>query len=271
MSNTVRVAFHAVDLPHIPETIIVKFSRTDTATRELGLRFGHYHREAIFYRRFGDMLSPGLPHCYGAIVDKEAWFTIGLEDLSIHHGYDGDQLKGCDYQHAALALKTLALLQGPLLGDKELDGDKWLNVPPALDQKLFSESLPVFRTKYNLEPAQDKLLDWMAQNLDLWWAARHPPYSIFHGDYRLDNVLFLAKDHDRAVAFDWGGVSWASPMRDVAYFLGNGLTITNRRKWEKDLVRGYLNEVNSRSKVKMSWEHAWKEYRLASLYGLAQQ
>ncbi|KAK4936387.1 hypothetical protein LTR10_022713 [Elasticomyces elasticus] len=68
--------------------------------------------------------------------------------------------------------------------------------------------------------------------------------------------MYLAKDSNRAIADDWGGLSWASPMRDAAYFLGNGLTIENRRKWEKDLLHEYLNELN--------------EYRLQSIYGLAQ-
>lgn len=271
MSNTVRVEFHEVGQPRVLETIVVKFSKTDTAIRNLGLRFGHYLREAIFYRRFGSVLAGGLPVSYGAVVDKDAWFTLVLEDLSINGGYDGNQLAGSDYKHAALALKTLALLQAPLLGNAPRDGDEWLHVPPALDQKLFSESLPSFRTKYKLEPEQDRLLDWMGQNLDAWWATRDPPFCLFHGDYRLDNIIFLPKGDRRAVVIDWGGVSWASPLRDVAYFMGNSLTVENRRKWEKDLLRLYLDEVNRLSKVEMAWENAWKEYRLASIYGLAQQ
>lgn len=59
--------------------------------------------------------------------------------------------------------------------------------------------------------------------------------------------------------------------RDAAYFLGNGLRIEDRRKWEKDLVREYLDELNRNSKfVKISWEEAWEEYRRQSIYGLAQ-
>ena len=271
MSNTYRVAFHEVDHPEAPETVVVKFARNDKSTRDLGLRFGHYQREAIFYRRFGETLSAGLPHCFGAVVDKNGWFTIALEDLGIYDGYQGAQLEGCDYKHAALALQTLARLQAPVLGDSRLDDDKWLNQPTALDQKFFNECLPIFRTRQTLSPEQEKLLDWMSTNLDAWWRTREGPFCIFHGDFRLDNIMYLAKDNHRAIAVDWGGLSWASPMRDAAYFLGNGLTIENRRKWEKDLIRDYLDELNRLSKVKMTWEHAWKEYRLQTLYGLAQQ
>lgn len=82
---------------------------------------------------------------------------------------------------------------------------------------------------------------------------------------------FLKHDGHRAVAVDWGSSEWASPLRDAAYFLGNGLTVEDRRKWEKDLLKEYLAELNRLSKVKMSWEHAWEEYRLQSIYGLSQQ
>lgn len=271
MSNTYRVTFHEADRPEVTKTVIIKFARNDKATRDLGLRFGHYQREAVFYRRFGERLSAGLPRFYGAVVDKQAWFTLALEDLGVYDGYQGAQLEGADYKHAALALKTLARLQAPVLGDSRLDQDEWLNPPPSLDQKFFNECLPVFHTRQTLSPEQEKLLDWLAENLDDWWATREGPFCIFHGDFRLDNIMYLAKDNHRAVAVDWGGLSWASPMRDVGYFLGNGLTVENRRSWEKDLVREYLDELNSLSNVKMTWEHAWKEYRLQSIYGLAQQ
>ncbi|KAH0845741.1 phosphotransferase [Fonsecaea pedrosoi] len=270
MSNTYRVQFHDLDHPGKVSQVVVKFARNDKDTRDLGIRFGHYQREAVFYRRFGDRLSAGLPHCYGAVVDRHAWFTLVLEDLGLYDGYQGAQLEGCDYKHAQLALKALAQLQAPILGDAQLDEDEWLNKPPALDQKFFNECLPIFRTRQKLPPEQEQLLNWLSENLDDWWATREGPFCIFHGDFRLDNILFLAKDNHRAVAVDWGGLGWASPMRDAGYFLGNGLTIENRRKWEKDLIREYLDELNRWSKVQLTWEQAWKQYRLQSIYGLAQ-
>ena len=83
--------------------------------------------------------------------------------------------------------------------------------------------------------------------------------------------MFLKRDGDRAVAMDWGDASWASPFRDAAYFLGNGLKIEDRRKWEEDLLREYLAELNRLGNLQISWDHAWEEYRRQSVYGLAQQ
>lgn len=46
------------------------------------------------YRRFADTLSAGLPKCFGAVVDKDAWFTIVLEDLTALNAYCTGQLEG---------------------------------------------------------------------------------------------------------------------------------------------------------------------------------
>lgn len=260
MSKTYRATFHETGSLDKIETIIVKFARNDKSTRE-----------AVFYRRFYDKLSVGLPKCYSAIVDPEAYFTIVLEDLGNYDGYQGAQLEGCDYEHAALALKTLAQLQAPVVGNTRYDEDEWLNPAPALDQKFYNECLPTFRIRQTLTPEQEKLLDQLSTSLDVWWETREPHFCIFHGDYRLDNTIYLAKDNKCAVAVDWGSLSWASPLRDVAYLLGNGLITENRRKWEEDLVRDYLDELNRLSTVKMTWDQAWKQYRLQSIHGLAQQ
>lgn len=271
MSSTVRVRFHEVDRSDHPESLIVKFASHDTITREMGLKFGHYLREAIFYRRFGDRLSAGLARPYGAVLSKDAEFSIVLEDLGQYDAYTHGQLEGTDYEHARLALMALAKLQAPVLGDPVLDEDKWLQPAPYLDQKLYNECYPTFLKRHPPSPEHRKICDWLSENLDAWWATRIPPFCIFHGDFRLDNVMFLKTDGDRAVAMDWGGVTWDSPLRDAAYFLGNGLTIEDRRKWEKDLIREYLDELNKLSKVHISWEYAWEDYCRQSLYGLAQQ
>lgn len=160
------------------------------------------------------------------------------------------------------------------MGDPELDKDEWLNPPPALNQELYNECLPIFLRRFPPDDAHGRLIRWLGQdgNLDAWHATRVPPFTIFHGDFRLDNILFLQHGDPRgAVAVDWGDSTWAPSMRDAAYFLGNGLKIEDRRRWEKDLMREYIDELNRHSKhVKVSWEHAWEDYRRQSIYGLAQ-
>lgn len=133
MSSTYRALFHEVGKEGTPETVVRRFASNDKETFDRGTRFQHYLREAVFYRRFGDLLSAGLNRCFGAILDDGGFFTIVLEDAAANGGYVTGELEGCDYEHAALALKSLARLQAPILGDPKLHDDEWLNVAGALD------------------------------------------------------------------------------------------------------------------------------------------
>jgi hypothetical protein len=195
MSSTVRVNFH--EEGGQPESVIVKFASTDEGTRQLGKSLGHYMNEAIFFRRFGKLLEAGLPKCYGAIVDQDAFFTILLEDMGLHGGYQGDKIAGCSVEEAEMALDCLAKLQAPVLNSPELAKDPWLNAPPLITEKMFRESLPIYIKRYPPSEEHQRFLWWLADNVDNWRNDQRPPYAIFHGDARLDNFIYMK---DRCVA-----------------------------------------------------------------------
>ena len=78
---------------------------------------------------------------------------------------------GADYEHAQVALRTLAHLQTPIVGNPDLDNHEWLNLPPALNQKLYNECLPIFLKRFPPDDAeQERLIRWLGQdgNLDAW-------------------------------------------------------------------------------------------------------
>ena len=64
-------------------------------------------------------------------------------------------------------------------------------------------------------------------------------FSLIHVDYRLDNLLFTSNDAGIDVAaVDWQSITLGSPLSDVAYFIGAGLTSADRAPVEEQLVRG---------------------------------
>jgi len=238
MSSTYRVAFHEVAKENTPETVVVRFASNDKETFDLGIRFQHYLREAVFYRRFGDLLSAGLNRCFGAVVDLNEFFTVVLEDAGASGGYVTGQLEGADSEHAALALKSLARLQAPILGDSKLDDDEWLNEVRALDQELFNKCLPIFLERHPPAEEHKRLLYWMSENLDAWYATRIPPFAISHGDFRLDNVIFLENDFNEQ--WQWTGEGATGARHFVMLLISSG-TVSRSRTGESGRCRCFVS------------------------------
>ena len=63
-------------------------------------------------------------------------------------------------------------------------------------------------------------------------------------DYRLDNLLFTSNDAGIDVAAGRLAEHYlGSPLSDVAYFIGAGLTSADRAPVEEQLVRGYFDAL----------------------------
>ena len=62
------------------------------------------------------------------------------------------------------------------------------------------------------------------------------PWTLLHGDYRLDNVLF--RPNGEIVVLDFQGLSSGRPAVDVAYFITTALTAEHRDE-EECLLRSY--------------------------------
>jgi aminoglycoside phosphotransferase (APT) family kinase protein len=173
-------------------------------------------------------------------------------------GYQGNNLEGCTIEQAEMALDCLAKLQAPVLNNSELATDAWLNAPPLITEQMFRDALPIYIQRYTPSEEHQAYLWKLSENIDAWRNDKRPPFAIFHGDYRLDNLIYT---EERCVAVDWGGLQWASALRDVCYFLGNGLTIEERRQHEKQLVRLYMDKLMAYSGQELEWDHIWTEYR----------
>src|SRR5580692_1087302 len=57
-------------------------------------------------------------------------------------------------------------------------------------------------------------------------------------------------------------------MLDASYFLGNGLSIEDRRAHEEELVRIYYEALRAGGVSAFSWETCWEEYRRQVFHNL---
>jgi hypothetical protein len=248
------------------ETLVVKLASDDPTSRGTGVGMGAYLREITFYEKLAARLEP-VPGCMFAAYDSEGgWFTLVLEDVV--GGVQGDQIAGCSVDAARSALTALAACHAPVLGDLHVGMQDWLNLPNPLTQDLVGQLLPGFLERYKDRIADEhaEVCRRFAGAVDAWAADSRPPLGLVHGDYRLDNLLYLPDGTCKVV--DWQTVTWGPAMLDVAYFIGGGLDAEVRRPVEEELVRGYYDALLDRGVTNLAWDGCWKEYRLRTFHGI---
>ncbi len=74
--------------------------------------------------------------------------------------------------------------------------------------------------------------------IERWQLTEPAPFSVIHGDYRLDNLLFDPVTGE-VTAVDWQTAAIGPPLRDVAYFLGTSMRSEDRAAHEESLVGAY--------------------------------
>ena len=90
-----------------------------------------------------------------------------------------------------------------------------------------------FRERYaaRLGPDVHEAGDALFANLEGYLNGATEPWTIVHGDYRLDNLLFGGAAAAAPVAVvDWQTCAHGPALNDVAYFIGAGLTADDRRR-----------------------------------------
>ena len=232
---------------------------------------GGYRNEVGFYTHLVETVDVRTPHCwYGALSDDAREFTLLLEDLAPR--IPGVQADGCSVGLANSAVRNLAGLHAPRWNDESLFDLDFL-APPSERGAAFLGGIAVtaatgFVERYaaQLDDSEVATVLASAAAVSEWLLARPEPFSVIHGDYRLDNLMFPAHG-DEVVAVDWQTVTVGLPMRDVAYFLGTSLAIEDRRAAEEQLVASYHRELCARGVDEYDAARCFDDYRVGQLQG----
>jgi thiamine kinase-like enzyme len=90
-------------------------------------------------------------------------------------------------------------------------------------------------------------------------------WSVIHGDTHIGN--FYLDREGRPSLLDWQLVQRGPWYLDVGYHIASALTVDDRRKAEKDLVRHYLDRLRAAGVEPPSWDDAWLGIRRGILHG----
>lgn len=253
-----------------PASVIAKLPSADPTSRATALSLGSYENEVRFYQQLAPRLSVRTPRVYYADIEVEtASFVLLLEDLS--PAQPGDQLAGCSHPDAVTAIGELVGLHAPLWDDPSLKELPWLHRDRTGQQMFYLGLLPQlwegFRQRYadSLGAEVHEAGDQLFARLEDFILGDTEPWTVVHGDYRLDNLLFT----DTSVTvLDWQTVTHGPALQDVAYFIGAGLLLEDRRAHEESLVRLYHDRLVGAGVHGYGWDRCWHDYRRGAWSGL---
>lgn len=250
--------------PGAPATVVGKFSSANPVAAESGRSMGFYRAEVMFYRELAHRARTRTPLPYAAEIDAQGDFALLFEDLA--PAQTGDQMRGCTLEQARLALKEAALLHATFWNDEELMQQPWLYVPEGAQgfytTELIERSWDHVQKHYQgwLSPEVASCCDRYVRNHAFWNRPRPFPKTFTHCDFRPDNMLFGGPD-GRVAVVDWQTSNFLGTGMDVAYFLGGCFDRETRRKHERDLLRGYHDDLLALGVPGYSFDHLLEDYR----------
>jgi aminoglycoside/choline kinase family phosphotransferase len=274
MCDSLRLALQYDRTTEAPPTMVAKLPAADETSRATALSLRSYENEVRFYQQLAPDLPIRTPHVYYADIDvTTAGFVLLLEDLA--PAEQGDQLAGCTPDMARVAVDELVRLHAPRWDDPTLADLEWLHRDRDGNQKFMALLLPNlwdgFRGRYaaDLEPDVHRAGDALFSHLEQLLLADTRPWTIVHGDYRLDNLLFdPTPGGDPIAVVDWQTCTHGPALNDVAYFIGAGLVADDRRPVEEELVRTYHDALLANDVSGYDWDRCWLDYRRGTWSGL---
>jgi hypothetical protein len=253
-------------------TIVAKLSSDAEQSRAAGRSELNYLREVRFYQEIAPRLNARVPDCHHAEIDSNhTEFALLLEDLSPVR--PGNQLEGCTIAETKLALRQAAGFHAPFWGGAELAGSPWLDISGSYwprFEAMMPDWFAGFRDRYRERmSAADLALgaEFVARVPDYYDRLRQMPFTIQHGDFRPDNVLFDVHGVEGTIAVvDWQTVILGPGAVDVAYFVGGALDVESRREHEESLLRDYHDELQRLGVVTYSWETLLDDYAVGTFH-----
>lgn len=252
-----------------PASLVLKLAALDPTSRATGIGLRNYEREVRFYRDVARSTGIRLARAWAAewSVD-DGTFALLLEDLS--PAVVGDQLRGCSVADAETVIDVAAQLHACHWQSAALEPfSDWMSVQADGEraqqlQMLWTLAWPAFvdRHAHRLGASEQAAAEKFGAVIARWVQDRQPPYTLVHGDFRIDNMLF-GRDSDGpwVVPVDWQTPGVGPGVGDVAYFLGASLLPGDRQAHEERLVRRWHERLVAHGVRDYDWATCWASYR----------
>lgn len=138
------------------------------------------------------------------------------------------------------------------------------------NNSTYKQSLARFQARYG-DSVSDKgqmVIKWLTDNnSELDKLALTRPYTLVHGDFRLDN-LFFDRENNNIVAFDWQAAHYGPGVFDAAYFCLSAGRDGFTPGQITELAAAYHRGLVDGGVANYSLDECLKDYQLAQLLAL---
>lgn len=260
----------------LPQSLFAKFSPTVQARCLVGIN-GSSAGEVAFYNDIATSLSIDVPNCYYAGFEEQSCRTfLLLEDLvqtrNAHFGTALDLHISRERAESMVAL--MATLHGAFWGagnGPDYPYRTSIEYQEDFNETLGFEQLTAAGHDMALEvlppELRERRLDWhkaLMRSLKINVAATP---TLLHQDTHLAN--WYALPDDSMGLADWQCVARGQWALDVAYAFAIGLTVEERRSWERELIELYLRKLAEVAPETPSFDEAWLAYRQQMFHALS--
>ena len=251
----------------LPTALFCKASHDLVNRIVLGVS-GGAHAEVMFYGKLRPLLTFEAPQAFYARYDPDSFNSlIILRDIS------GSVTEFCTHKTAMprrrveSQIALLAHYHGNCYRDPELKSRlQSLVTWPEFFHKTLGFGMQAGASRGFLA-AEEVVPPRLYRRYEEVWPAtmksvdlhNHLPHTLSHGDVHLKN-WYVAGSGEMGLG-DWQCTTRGHWGRDLVYTITTALPVEDRRAWERELVRDYLQRMQAAGGPKIAFDEAWLHYR----------
>jgi hypothetical protein len=262
----------------LPTSLFSKSTATFGSRMLLGVT-GIAEGESVFYNHVRPELKLRSPHAYYSGYDRKSHRSLViLEDLTARGWTFPNPMSNTVGRNDAEDMASeMALYHGALWNSARFRNDL-APLRPAYEWQEYLNRKVGFekRTLTGLERAKDVVNAKLYDQRDRLYPAfmrslalhRTAPPTLLHQDLHLGN--WLRDENGRMGLYDWQCVAKGHWALDYSYAIGGSLTTGDRREWQEDLLRLYLEQLKHTGAAPVpSFDEAWRAYQQQTMHALA--
>jgi hypothetical protein len=251
---------------HLQEDLFCKTTPTVLTRLATGLSAA---AEGRFYREIRPELNIETPRCYHSAWDRDSGRSLHLfEDIVATRAARFCKLNTTiSRPQAEQIIDTLATMHSQFYRGPRFNSDlKWVVVYVNFFKAGERVGLRECHEQAMLKAEAVIPSDVSKRRSEIWPLTlralelhRSGPQTLLHSDVHLGN--WYISGQGRLGLCDWQYLGKGHWARDVAYALSTTISIEDRRAWERDLLRRYLEQTRERCGLSINFDEAWDRYR----------